>query len=157
MGVAWYRRTIAIPADWTGSTVVLYIGACDYYTEAWLNGQSLGAHEGGYLPFTFTLPAEMTGEAELVLKVTDPSEDRRRFPEWPFDEIPHGKQSWYGPIGGIWQSVYLERRPATWVEQVFCTPDLAGSAVDVLVALSSAPAQGDSVSLLLRAPDGAEI
>jgi hypothetical protein len=30
----------------------------------------------------------------------------------PFSEIPHGKQSWYGPQGGIWQSVMLEARPA---------------------------------------------
>src|SRR4051794_17846895 len=47
MGVAWYRRTITIPQDWQGATVVLHIGAADYYTEAWLDGQPLGAHEGG--------------------------------------------------------------------------------------------------------------
>ncbi|MCX7867834.1 MAG: hypothetical protein N2438_12065, partial [Limisphaera sp.] len=28
-----------------------------------------------------------------------------------FAEIPHGKQSWYGPAGGLWQSVRLELRP----------------------------------------------
>jgi beta-galactosidase/beta-glucuronidase len=59
-GTAWYRRTfelnnVADGAD-QGSgaaTPFIHFGAVDYHTTVWLNGQCLGAHEGGYLPFEF--------------------------------------------------------------------------------------------------------
>ena len=41
-----------------------------------------------------------------------------------FDEIPHGKQSWYGPVGGIWQSVFLETTARIFVEEPRIRPDL---------------------------------
>ncbi len=56
-------------------------------------------------------PSLLAGENLLVVRVVDASDDRSRYPECPFTEVPHGKQSWYGPIGGIWQSVWLEARP----------------------------------------------
>ena len=72
----------------------------------------MGEHEGGYLPFEFDVATHLlAGENELVVRVVDASDDRSRYPEYPFSEVPHGKQSWYGPIGGIWQSVWLELRP----------------------------------------------
>jgi hypothetical protein len=44
-------------------------------------------------------------ENELLVKVIDPTDDCALYPDFPFSEAPHGKQSWYGPIGGIWQNV----------------------------------------------------
>ena len=55
--VGWYRRTITIPPNesWTGKRVILTVGAADFFTDAWCNGQHLGHHEGGYTPFEFDL------------------------------------------------------------------------------------------------------
>ena len=92
--------------------MILHFGAVDYHATVWLNGQLVGEHEGGYLPFEFDVaPLLQAGENLLVVRVVDASDDRSRYPEYPFTEVPHGKQSWYGPIGGIWQSVWLEARP----------------------------------------------
>ncbi len=48
----------------------------------------------------------------IIVRVADANDDRSRFPDAPFSEVPHGKQSWYGPIGGIWQSVTLNVLPS---------------------------------------------
>ena len=53
--IAWYARGLRVPADWSGQRVFLVIGACDWETQAWLDGQPLGTHRGGYTPFEFEL------------------------------------------------------------------------------------------------------
>ena len=44
----WYKRNLTLPADWTkpGHKTLLHIGACDYATQVWVNGQSVGTHTG---------------------------------------------------------------------------------------------------------------
>jgi len=125
-GTAWYRRTFETPPGWAGSAVILHLGAVDYHAQVWLNGTLLGNHEGGYLPFEFDVGMQLRAGAsnELLIRVTDPTADPQRYPDFPFDEIPHGKQSWYGPLSGIWQSVWLERRSAFHVQAVRLIPDL---------------------------------
>src|SRR5205085_603829 len=91
---------------------------------------------------------------ELVVRVADPSDDVRLFPQFPFAEIPHGKQSWYGPIGGIWQSVYVEMRHATHLAGLKITPDVAGEQADVLVALNQPAARRLTIRLTLTDPHG---
>jgi len=110
-GVAWYRRTFRLPEEMissleAGRCLVLGFGAVDYFATVILNGALIGEHEGGYLPFEFRIYGEMNtrGENELLVRVIDPGNDPDAFPEFTFSEIPHGKQSWYGPVSGIWQS-----------------------------------------------------
>ncbi len=62
------------------------------------------------------------------------------------DDTPHpfkleGKQG-YGRAAGIWQTVYLERRPAVALETVHFTPDVDAQQVDVQMTLD-APAPSD--------------
>ena len=35
--------------------MLLHFGAVDWRTEVWVNGTSVGKHEGGYDPFTFDI------------------------------------------------------------------------------------------------------
>jgi hypothetical protein len=169
-GVAWYRRTFGARTEGRGlrteggsaasqSSVLspqswfIHFGAVDYHATVWLNGTLLGEHEGGYLPFELDATAALRpdGENELVVRVIDPSNDTTQFPEFPFAEIPHGKQSWYGPIGGIWQSVYLEARATTHVTRLQVTPDVPSEQARVVVVLSR-PAEGQ-VGLALTVTD----
>jgi len=162
-GVAWYRKQFQI-ADFRlqigetneQSAIYLHFGAVDYHARVWLNGQLLGEHEGGYLPFELDASAALHHDKpnELIVRVVDPSDDATLFPEYPFAEIPHGKQSWYGPIGGIWQSVYLESRAATHIARLQVTPDVPGEQAHVVLYLNH-PAEHDlALVLTLTDPDG---
>ena len=70
LGPAWYQTHFFVPSGWEGKRVWLRFGSVNYLAEAWLNGQALGRHEGGHLPFEFevTSVAE-AGENALVLRV----------------------------------------------------------------------------------------
>ena len=53
--IAWYARTIRVPAEWKGQRVFLVVGASDWKTRGWLDGEEVGSHQGGYTPFELEL------------------------------------------------------------------------------------------------------
>jgi len=127
-GVAWYQRKISVPEDWSDKRpalersegVVLKFGAVDWEAKVWVNDNFVGQHEGGYSAFEFDITDFMKFDGEDILTI--------RAYDVTHPEIPSGKQTgWYTPTSGIWQTVYLEAREDTYVEQIHITPDLTNS------------------------------
>jgi hypothetical protein len=142
--IGWYSRQIRVPAEWRGKRVFLVVGASDWLTRGWLDGQSIGEHRGGYTPFEWDLtPVVKWGEDQrLVLRV---------------DDTPHafkleGKQG-YGPAKGIWQTLYLEARPEAHLASLHFRPDVDGAKV-IVKAEFNQPLAGEG-KLQLRARDQA--
>ena len=157
-GTAWYRRRFDFDGDVAGKAAILHFGAVDYHAIVWLNGHRAGEHEGGYLPFDFDVTALLKpGENVLVVRVVDASDDRSRYPDYPFTEVPHGKQSWYGPIGGIWQSVALDVRPAVHIAAVRLTPQPAEQAIDIAATLNAPLPAGTSLTATVLDPGGQRV
>ena len=145
VGTAWYRHTIEIPPEWFSPDCLIFLGfgAVDYFAEVWLNDVNVGEHEGGYLPFELDVTeAARPGENTLTVRVDDPLEI--------FREIPHGKQSWYGMLSGIWQPVWVESRAATHIQRVKISTD--GEQVSVDVSVRGEQIGGFTADVL--APDG---
>lgn len=126
---AWYGRSITIPSAWKGKRVFLVVGASDWETQAWFEGEQLGTHQGGYTPFEFELTNGVKfGEAQqIIIKASDPDNNAHLY----------GKQG-YGNARGIWQTVYLEARGENYVKYIHFSPDIDESKVKVEVALSEA-------------------
>ncbi|KQS75199.1 glycosyl hydrolase [Rhizobium sp. Leaf384] len=135
-GTATYRRSFSIPAGWSGSEIAVCFGAVGEICSVALNGTEIGRHEGGYLPFDIVLPPHLVrDENELQVIATLP--DAARHGDTPdFAEIPHGKQSWYGPQAGIWQSVHLEARPALHISSLRLDPHWPDGRLDIRATLS---------------------
>ena len=55
MAAVWYRKEVEFPAEFAGKRIILHIGACDYETEVFVNGKSVGVHIGGYISFSFDI------------------------------------------------------------------------------------------------------
>jgi beta-galactosidase/beta-glucuronidase len=122
----WYRRRIDVPpASTRHSRVLLHFGAVDYRATVWANGSMVGQHEGGYTPFTcdITTVVDEANSCEIVVRAEDD----------PLDlEKPRGKQDWmlephsiwYPRTTGIWQTVWIERVPETWIDSVRWTPNM---------------------------------
>jgi hypothetical protein len=120
----WYRRSFTIPSEWSGKRVLLHFGACDWEAQVWVNGQSVGSHRGGSTPFTFDITSALVdkGENTVLLKVYD---DHRTGLQGS------GKQServesygcMYTRTTGIWQTVWLEAVPQTYIENYYSVGD----------------------------------
>jgi beta-galactosidase/beta-glucuronidase len=155
-GRAIYKRSFTLPEGWASQELALQFGAVSYFCDVLLNGQAIGSHEGAFLPFEIVLPASaLKAQNELEVRVTMPSADHRAYPDYPFGEVPHGKISWYGRIGGLWQSVALEARDPAHVESVVISAGMDGVA-QVELGLSAA-AQGQQAKLSIIDASGSVV
>jgi len=120
----WYHRTFIVPDKWNGMRIFLHFGAVDYDCRAWVNGMNVGRHYGGSSSFCFEITGVLKdGENDLVVCALD---DVRS------DVQPSGKQSrrlesygvMYTRTTGIWQTVWLEARPESFIESVHIVSDL---------------------------------
>ncbi len=126
--VCWYKRTFQLNMD--GGRVLLHFGAVDYAAKVWVNGHLVAWHEGGHTPFSadITLALLASGPQTVVVRVEDdPAElsKPRGKQDWQLE--PHS--IWYPRTTGIWQTVWLERVPETYIDKLRWTPVLEGFAI----------------------------
>ena len=155
--VVWYSRTLAAadlvragrPAQ--GERVLLHFGAVDYRASVWIDGQLVGEHEGGHVPFVLDVTRALPDGGEDALLVVR-AEDR------PLDAgQPRGKQDWqpephsiwYSRTTGIWQSVWLEAVPRTAIAELAWTPNRACDAVELAVTTTRPVPAGSRITARL--------
>ena len=122
----WYEREFDLPdkVD-AGTRTLLHFGAVDYVARVWVNGRPVGEHEGGHTPFTFDIThwlQQGTRQRVTVLALDDPEdlEKPRGKQDWKLE--PHS--IWYPRTSGIWQTVWIEQVPETYLRSVSWTPNL---------------------------------
>ena len=128
----WYRRIVTLPASFKNQAVLLHFGAVDWRTDVFVNGNKVGTHEGGYDPFSFDISSVLkkSGEQEIVVRVWDPT-DQGPQPRGKQVRRPNG--IWYTPVTGIWQTVWMEAVPKTYIASTRQTPDLDKKSLSVSV------------------------
>src|SRR5947208_11232740 len=69
-GIGWYAVTLDGSWARAGKVQHLTFGRVMYHAKVWLNGELLGEHIDGYLPFTFDVTGKLKDSANhLVLRV----------------------------------------------------------------------------------------
>ena len=133
----WYRRELPVPEDFDPGRerLILHFGAVNYKATVYLNGAKIAGHVGGYTPFS--------------VDVTDRLEEKNVLTVCAFSDVrsnlqPTGKQSEayfnhgcvYTRTTGIWQTVWLERVPRSYIERVEFIPDVPNKKVVCRVFLA---------------------
>jgi beta-galactosidase/beta-glucuronidase len=152
MPAVWYRRDVSIPQEWAGKRVLLHFQAVDYDAIVWIDGAEAARHRGGFTPFSVELPAAAAGRTFTIVVR---ARDDHRPPQ------PRGKQSqryagygaMYGRTTGIWQTVWLEPAPQTYLLRTRITPDLANGMFRLAQPLNG-PRQGMTLRATLRDGQG---
>jgi beta-galactosidase/beta-glucuronidase len=140
----WYKRTISVP-NIKGKSVLLHFGAVDWLCIVYVNGKEVGTHKGGYDPFYMDITSALKKGAaqDIAIQVWDPSDDGPQ---------PRGKQVktpnsiWYTPVTGIWQTVWLEAVPQTYIASTIQTPDVDAKALKVKAVIEKVK-PGDQVKV----------
>ncbi len=116
-----YRTEFKLP-KWKGKRVLLHFGAVDQNADVYVNGKYAGGHKGGYDPFSFDVTELLkNGKNELAVRVSDPTNSQNH---------PRGKQVlnpkgiWYTPVTGIWQTVWVEAVPKTYITDYYSIADV---------------------------------
>ena len=133
--VLWYYRTFKVPDSWMDERLLLHIGACDYASRVFINGQEAGQNNGGYAPFGFDI-AHLVKEGANHLSV--------RCEDGPSWSQPRGKQEgttrWpidYDGVSGIWQTVWIEPVPKFALQDLYTTFSLAENSLRLMVNLNA--------------------
>ena len=113
--------------DFTESRIILHFGAVDYRAVVFIDKEQAAEHIGGYLPFSLEVDKS---SFDLDVSVQDPGDSR---------QISRGKQSsspggiWYPKTSGIWQTVWVEKVPRSYIKDIKILPDLSGFFLTVLM------------------------
>lgn len=128
----WYTRSFKVPGKWKGQRIMLNFGAVDWKAELYVDGQAVGEHTGGYVPFSIDITdALKKGRThELRVKVTD-STDKWFQPRGKQVSSPQG--IWYTAVTGIWQTVWMEPVPAEHIVSYMASADLDAQVLNVEV------------------------
>ncbi|MCE5259855.1 MAG: beta galactosidase jelly roll domain-containing protein [Chloroflexi bacterium] len=152
----WYRRTFQVPDGWQGQRVLAHFGAIDYQAIVFINGTRAGSHIGGYTPFSLDITAWLQrGENVLTIFACDDTRSPLQ-PTGKQSDHYHSYACLYTRTTGIWQTVWLEPVPASYIASLRLTPDLPNSTLFIEAELGGAWSKGtlQAIALLYGAVVG---
>ncbi|GHT36121.1 beta-galactosidase [Planctomycetales bacterium] len=157
-----YRRTFLIPEHWNPSDrIILHFGAVNWDAAVYINGQLVGRHQGGYTPFSFDITDLLNPRNQNVNQKTESAANELLvdvFAPCNQGQQVRGKQSlqpsgiWYTSVSGIWQTVWLEPVPKTYIKAVHILPDCANGTLTVQTQIEGKKDSG--ISLFVEVFDG---
>jgi beta-galactosidase/beta-glucuronidase len=141
--ILWYRTKFSIPSTFKGKVILLHFGAVDWASEIYINGKRIGSHEGGYDPFTIDITSFLKGGNQhlLELRVNDPVD---KGPQPRGKQVRNPRGIWYTSVTGIWQTVWLEAVPKTYISSIRQNPDIDQEALTVEIKVEN-PEPGDII------------
>src|SRR5208282_6921104 len=120
----FYTNTFAVPPTWAGKEIFLVFEGVMTDTSVSINGVSVGpAHQVGYYEFQYDVtPYVVVGANTNVLTVTV-----RKFSANASVEGAEEGNVDYWIFGGIYRPVYLEAKPAAYIDYVAANPLASGN------------------------------
>lgn len=128
-GIGWYQRYVNFHVN--GRVFICFV-AVDYLCDVYINGMHVGQHQGGYSYFEFDV-TDLWNDGQNLIEVR--AEDYRR------DTQLYGKQG-YGEIQGIWQTLWLEERPADYIRDFKTETKICG---DITISVSAEAPDGSMI------------
>ncbi|MFH5881273.1 MAG: glycoside hydrolase family 2 protein [Candidatus Izemoplasmataceae bacterium] len=128
--IMWYQRTFKVEKEDT--IKILNVGAIDYRSDIFINGELVRTNLGGNVSFTVDITNYVNVSKENVITI-------RVFDDMKDIEIPRGKQYWkeesenifYTRTSGIWQSIWLEEVPKTYIKRTKFIPDILTNSIKI--------------------------
>ncbi|MBA4137852.1 MAG: hypothetical protein C0518_11090 [Opitutus sp.] len=121
LGLGDYERTLQLPAGAPTGRVAVHFGAAMHTAEVFLDGQAVGRHEGGYLPFEIDLTTKLRDGKSHTLSVRlDNRENSDVPPGKPYAELDF---CWYG---GLYRTAELRCYPPVHITDAVAAGEVGG-------------------------------
>ncbi len=137
--MAWYKRDFTVPSGWKDDEIQLNFGGVDFEAHVFINDKFVGAHKGGYDPFSFVItPFLKSGTNSITVWVYDPgSAAGIAYGKQNNDRFSNPQRFAYSASSGIWQTVWLEPVPAQHIDYLKILPFVDDAEIEVLVNASA--------------------
>ena len=132
-GVAWYQIRTTLPRPWRGQRIILRVGSAVYHARLWVDGQFIGQHAGGHLPFAFDITGAARWDQPMTISIrvenialptrVPPAGNSvpgraANFPDVNYDFFPYS---------GIHRAVTLNAVPVTHISDIAVTTTFDGA------------------------------
>ncbi|MEP7243383.1 MAG: beta-glucuronidase [Gammaproteobacteria bacterium] len=156
-GAAWYETEFEVESGWAGRRIYLRFGSVNYFAKVWLNGELLGEHAGGHVPFVFDVtPHVNPGKRNKLVVFVENDLKLDRVPSIPDKSrvsmsLEHFPQTAYDffPYAGIHRPVLLFSTPAVHIHDVTVVTTVQGGKGTVAVEVQTSPGRNGRISARL--------
>lgn len=139
-----YRKSITVPADYTGKEIILRFDGVYSHARLSVNGQFVREHQGGFTRWETDITSYVRPgkKNEIQLEVTD-----------RLDEISYASGYAHHPIGGILRDVTLFALPRTHLYDVGIETHLDTLYQDAMLRFSCFSVAGDGAEIVFSLTD----
>ncbi|KAA6350139.1 Beta-galactosidase [termite gut metagenome] len=135
--MAWLKKKVTVPADWTDKVIKLHFEAVAGFAEVYVNNRKVAENFDIFLPFDADITEFAAAGKEIEIRVgvrsqslfEDNSTIGRRL-------IPAGSM-WGGHISGIWQDVFLIALPKIHITDVYIKPLVTAKVLELDITVKS--------------------
>lgn len=126
VGVAWYGKTIDLPANWEERTLYLILERPHWETTLYVDGVEIGHQTGLGMPHVYELKGLTKGSHQVSIRV----DNRMHIPVGvnAHSISDHTQSNWNGITGDI----LLEAKPEVYVDHVAIYPDVNNKKLKVV-------------------------
>ncbi|HMP40255.1 MAG TPA: beta-glucuronidase [Roseiflexaceae bacterium] len=134
LGLAWYVQRSYIPAGWRGQRIFIRVGSACYFGTVYINGERVGSHAGGHLPFAFEITHLVRWDTENVIAIS--VEDELQPTRVPSGNIPSPIGGFasnlrttydFFPFAGLHRPVVLYSVPQTYIDDLTVVSTINGN------------------------------
>jgi beta-glucuronidase len=159
LGPAWYVREFRVPRGWNDQRIFVRVGSANYAAEVWVNGQKVGGHAGGHLPFDCDITDSIAWDGPNTLAIC--VENELKPTRVPAGNVPRGSGGAmalmagypsttfdFFPYAGLHRPVWLFAVPQTHILDIAVATEIDGTTGVVKLSVTQNGA-GSAVSITL--------
>lgn len=127
----WYKRKVTFTKEQLENRIFIIFGAVDFHAVIYVNGQKAGEHFGGYVSFEVEITKyAKEGENDITVYAQDDTRSPLQARGKQSEEY-YSHSCDYTRTTGIWQTVYIEFRPKSFVKKLKYYPNIDDASLTV--------------------------
>ncbi len=144
-GIVWYQKDFHYSKPASQGRTFLHVGAANYRSHLWINGQSVCEHEGGFTTFDCDATSALHDGDNFIVAAVDSTRLA--------DGLPTLQTDWWN-YGGLTRSISLINVPGTYIERYDLHLDRATrSKIEGWIQLGGLSESGHNQSVTVSLPE----
>jgi hypothetical protein len=133
VGVAWYRKTVVVPADWKGQHIILHLERVHTISNVWIDDKEMGMQNSLSTAHQYDLGSQLSpGKHTISIRIDNQIKDMNVGPD-SHSVTDHTQGNWNGIIGRM----ELKAGAAIYVKDLQVYPDIAKKQATVKIVLAT--------------------
>lgn len=150
----WYHRTIQVPVEWQGKSIILNFGAIYYESEIYIDGKLVSRHFGGSDSFSVDI-TDYANDDKIHNLVIQAKNNLRNTLQSAGKQslLPGSWGCYYTRSTGIWQTIWMEAIGKEGMEKVYIDTDIDQKRINISPIFYSI---SDGSKLIVKVKDGSK-